>query len=222
MATNYKKRAFYYRKNTGKALDNVKRIGVRSIFDIISDSTMSLKRKIDYIRHHYVYYEGNYDLFHDETGKATSTKYNLDRVIYEIIRGNVDPVVLSDFNKEIVKLRKQKDAEKQQIEEANTNEETLPGLPKYKLDILTHGGSIKGTECSSYINLIDRYMDTLDSKTKRQYFFNKSYREMRKLAETWNKAQEEPMEVKFVKPEEPDNGSFLKGYKKYAKSQGWN
>ena len=222
MSTNYKKRAFSYRKNTGKALNNIKKIGVRSIFDIISDSNMALKRKIDYIRHHYVYYEGNYDLFHDETGKATSTKYNLDKVIYEIIQGNVDPVVLNDFNKEIVKLRKQKDAEQQEIDEANLGESPLPGLPKYKLDILAHGGNIHTDGCSSYLNLIDRYMNTLDSKTKQQYFFTKSYREMKKLAETWNKKQEEPIEVKVITKDEPENGSFMKGYQKYAKSQGWN
>ena len=221
MSTNYRKRAYSYRKNTDKALSSVKKIGVRSIFDIIADSQMTLKRKIAYIRHHYVYYEGNYDLFHDENGKATSTKYNLDKVIYEIIKGNVDPVVLSEFNKEIVKLRKEKNKELEKQRETEALEEEIYGLPKYKLDIITHGGKICNASCQTYLNLIDKYMNTLDIKTKKQYFFMKSYKEMRKLAEAWNKGQEKPIDAKPIE-NKSENEDFMKGYQKYAKSQGWN
>ena len=60
-------------------------------------------------------------------------------------------------------------------------------------------------------------MNTLDIKTKQQYFFTKSYKEMRKLAENWNKAQEKPIDTTPA-PNKPENEDF----QKYAKSQGWN
>lgn len=224
MSNDYKKRAYISRKNTGKILSSIKKIGVRSIFDIISDSNMSLKNKISYIRHHYVYYEGNYDLFHNEDGKATQVKYNLNRVIYKIIKGKLNPAVLSDFNKEIAKLRKEKDKEKAKIEEDEKNNTILPGLPKYKLDIIFHGGNIKNDSCKPYLDLIDKFMDTLDIQVKQRYFFTKSYKEMRKLAEDWNKHQEEPEYVKDITVElqKENNSNFIKAYEKFAKSQGWN
>ena len=63
----------FYRKVMGRALKTAKKQGVRSIQDIISTDKMSFPNKVAYIRHHYVYYEGNYDLFHDENGKPTET-----------------------------------------------------------------------------------------------------------------------------------------------------
>ena len=223
LSTSYRGHRFSYRKNMGKALSAVKKIGVRSIFDIISDSDMSLKNKINYIRHHYVYYEGNYDLFHDENGKATSAKYNLDRVIHKVITGELDPIVLNNFNKEIVKLRKEKDTEKAKIEEENEKNHTLLGLPKYKLDIISHGGSIENNSCKPYLDLIDKYVNTLDTQEKQRCFFTKSYKEMKKLAEDWNKKQNEPEQIRGIKkPQKESYSNFIKAYKKFAKTQGWN
>lgn len=224
--SSHRKQSFIYRKNFGNALSLVKKMGVRSIHDIISDPNSTMNYKVNYIRHHYVYYEGNYDLFHDENGKANSTKLLLDKVIREIIRGNADPVVLTDFNKEVIKLRKQRDLENQKkIEEEISNDSMLGGLPRYKLDIIKAGGSIHGSECTPYLNLIDQYINQLEPEMKQKYFFTKSYKEMKKLAVEWNK-NVRGIEIQKPKPPEPKKEdsfkSLLKGYEKYAKKQGWN
>lgn len=224
MATDYRKRAFCYKRNTNRALAAIKKMGVRSIFDIIADPTMTINRKVDYIRHHYVYYDGNHDLFHDENGNPNSAKRTLDNAIHDIILGKLDPSILRDFNRELTQLRKERD-EEIAANATNSDDDILPGLPKYKLDILNHGGKLMNDGCAGYLRLIDDYMRTLDTKTKQKYFFTKSYREMRKLAEDWNKNKNNPtkVEVPKSKPKEKDDiGSFLEGYEKYAKKQGWN
>ena len=101
----------FYRKVMSRALKTAKKQGVCSIQDIISSNRLSFPNKVAYIRHHYVYYEGNYDLFHDENGKPTETKRLLDDVIKSIVRGHLDPSELTTINKEILNLRKEKDKE---------------------------------------------------------------------------------------------------------------
>ena len=48
-----------------KYQDNLKKIKKRkvaSIWDIINDPDLHFFQKVDYIRHHFVYYDGNYEL----------------------------------------------------------------------------------------------------------------------------------------------------------------
>ena len=90
MPTSYRKRAFSYRKNVGRALSSIKKIGVRSIFDIISDKTMSFDHKVDYIRHHYVYYEGNYDLTKSLVDLLNKNKKKIPLVISSSIQAELD------------------------------------------------------------------------------------------------------------------------------------
>ena len=87
---SFKSRAIReYRNN----LKKIKQHKVSSIWDIIDDPELHFFQKVDYIRHHFVYYDGNYELFHDENGKPTKTKKLLDEVIKGIINNKV-PVIL--------------------------------------------------------------------------------------------------------------------------------
>ena len=95
------------------------RYGKRSIYDIIKDTELDFADKVDYIRHHYVYYEGNYEYFHDERGKSNGKKEELNQLISLIIQRLVDPSELRIINQDILLWRKAKKlAEKQAREEA--------------------------------------------------------------------------------------------------------
>lgn len=207
----------------GRALETVKKQGTRSIQDIINSKTLTFINKVSYIRHHYVYYNGNYDLFHDENGNPNETKHLLDQVIAEIIRGNVDPEVLSDFNKDILQLRKERDLEKQKKEEELLSQQYL--MPEYKRQAETHGNN----SSRKYIAIIDAYFNQLDNITKDK-LLNASYKDMKKVALAWKRNQDSQGNVIEI-PEEPELevkskkteiDPLLKGYEKYCKAQGWN
>ena len=63
-------------------MKKIKQRKVSSIWDIIDDPELHFFQKVDYIRHHFVYYDGNYELFHDKNGRPTHTKKLLDQVDY--------------------------------------------------------------------------------------------------------------------------------------------
>lgn len=229
MPTSYRKRAFSYRKNTGRALSSIKKIGVRSIFDIISDQTMSFDHKIDYIRHHYVYYEGNYDLFHDENGNSTETKQMLDEIIKSIINGTLDPSELSVINKEISALRKEKDKEyelKRQkeldkivLQNKNIKKEKLK--EKAKEDLTTANRENALTEKNPYFKVIDAYINSL-TKEKQDEVSTWSYKDLKQVAKNWARLNasallaETPEEEKATKEA---TAALLKGYRKFAKKE---
>jgi len=82
-------------------------IGQRSIHDIISRRDMSYGTKLNYIRHHYTYYDGNHQFFHNANGKPNASKHILNEAIKEVIHGRVDPSVLGEINKLIMEWRKE-------------------------------------------------------------------------------------------------------------------
>lgn len=85
-----------------------KKIGRRSISDIINDKPipLSFDEKVNYIRHRFTYYEGNYELFNDSKGKPNKRKELLNRVISEVVLKNRDPSLLTKMNKKILIWRK--------------------------------------------------------------------------------------------------------------------
>ena len=86
-----------------------KRIGRCSINDIINDKKgLSRREKIDFIRHRYSYYDGNYDVFFDEKNKPLQLREQLNLIIEGIVDKKILPEVLSHFNKYIQFLRKSK------------------------------------------------------------------------------------------------------------------
>ena len=211
--------------NRGKA--TTKRIGIRSIYDIINQHATD-DWKINYIRHRYVYYDGNYDLFHDEDGNPTETKKMLDDIILGIIKGDLDPSELSIINKEILELRKQKDEEEQlkkeqeldeYIEEQQIEKENLqpiqkaltpePELAAYKQGI---------TNAEVYFEIIDEYLASLpeDERARASAW---SYRDLKKVAKWWKKNNN--VKLPEVQPSEVQQQkkamtALLKGYKRYA------
>lgn len=114
----------FYKKRTIK-------FGRRSIHDIIKDENLDFCDKVDYIRHHYTYYEGNYDLFHDKRGKGNNHKEKLNKLICDVIHGEKDPSDLKKFNKVILRARKminnrknkqlEKELERKYIEKVEEN-----------------------------------------------------------------------------------------------------
>ena len=84
-------------------------VGCCSINDIISDKKgLSRREKIDFIRHRYSYYDGNYDVFFDEENKPLQLREQLNLIIEGIVDKKILPEVLSHFNKYIQFLRKSK------------------------------------------------------------------------------------------------------------------
>ena len=78
-----------------------KKIGRRSISDILNDKPIALSfdEKVNFIRHRFTWYEGNYDLFNDDKGKPNKRKQLLNRVISEVVLKNRDPSLLTKMNK---------------------------------------------------------------------------------------------------------------------------
>ena len=78
-----------------------KKIGKRSISDILNDKPipLSFDEKVNFIRHRFTWYEGNYDLFNDDKGKPNKRKQLLNRVISEVVLKNRDPSLLTKMNK---------------------------------------------------------------------------------------------------------------------------
>ena len=85
-----------------------KKIGRRSISDILNDRPIALSfdEKVNFIRHRFTWYEGNYDLFNDNKGKPNKRKQLLNRVISEVVLKNRDPSLLTKMNKKILIWRK--------------------------------------------------------------------------------------------------------------------
>lgn len=200
-----------------------KQIGNRSIYDIINREA-SVSWKINYIRHHYTYYEGNYDLFHDERGKATDYKRHLDKIIEKVVYGKANPNVLNDINKEILALRKQKDKEleekerleldkayelSQKVLETGKQSEIISKLdiPKYKQ---------VDDSAQVYLNMIERYLSTLtpDARKDAETW---SYRDLKKVAKFWERTNGQATPKEML--EKSDNSAFIASYNKYFERQ---
>lgn len=169
-----------------KAIDNTKKIGVRSISDIISNSSMSFSQKINYIRHHYTYYEGNYDLFATSTGKPNARKFKLNNLIVEILKGKKDASELKEFNKKIMDWRKETSLLKNEQNEhllENFDGSSIRELMQWEKDI-----SNAHSTAQEYISLIEKYL--ANNPAERESCKTKSYKEMKNIAILWNIEQE--------------------------------
>lgn len=86
--------------------DKTIKIGRRSINDIIKTEKLTFPEKIDYIRHHYTYYEGNAHLF---DGEYEYRRKWLNKLIESVINRKHTASVLKKFNKVILKWRNDPD-----------------------------------------------------------------------------------------------------------------
>ena len=225
---SFKSRAIQeYRNN----LKRIKQRKVSSIWDIIDDSELRFFQKVDYIRHHFVYYDGNYELFHDENGKPNETKKLLDEVIKGIINKEIDPSELNALNKEILKDHKTRMEQKKLIEEQRLNEylqeqpksaevksivsvkkeeKYIPELAAYKQGI---------NDCAKpYFEIIDKYLLSL-SPEERDKALTWSYKDLKKVAKWWNKNNKPvlpPTAPSEMQQQKKSMEALLKGYRRYA------
>lgn len=196
--TSWTKKAFDRHKYIQRAISNNKRKGgLLSIKEVI-EADWPLKEKITYIRHKYVWYEGNYELFHDKDGKYNTTKVRLNAVIQGIIEGKIDPGVLNELNQTIRQWNKEqrikKAAEEQELLDKmiSTPERTLRATikkeietrPRYLIDIQKCTASAELTE---YLRLIDEYIAATPEKDRKS-LYEMRYQTIKKKAVKWQKA----------------------------------
>lgn len=93
-------------KQTKRYIQQTKALGRSSIYNIIGNTEMGMNEKIAFIRHNYVYYDGNYDLFYNEDNTPKELRIMLDETIEDIITGKTSPDVLTSLNKEILKINR--------------------------------------------------------------------------------------------------------------------
>ena len=222
---SFKSRAIReYRNN----LKKIKQRKVSSIWDIIDDPELHFFQKVNYIRHHFVYYDGNYDLFY-VNGKATENKKLLDSVICGIVNKTISPNELSIINKTILAVRKEKDTEielkKQKeldlyIQESKDKEFLEKALPPI-IPVLKEDYAYKkglSASASPYIELIDRYLASLKPEDKEKAL-TWSYRDLKKVARWWDKNNKPvlpPSAPSEIQQQKKSMEALLKGYKQYA------
>ena len=131
-----------------------KKIGRRSISDILNDRPipLSFDEKVNFIRHRFTWYEGNYDLFNDDKGKPNKRKQLLNRVISEVVLKNRDPSVLTKMNKKILIWRKDK---LEKLKRLRTKEQI-----KKALDYRNHDWYIKTIINSNSVET-EKWKDTI-------------------------------------------------------------
>ena len=131
-----------------------KKIGRRSISDILNDRPIALSfdEKVNFIRHRFTWYEGNYDLFNDDKGKPNKRKQLLNRVISEVVLKNKDPSVLTKMNKKILIWRKDK---LEKLKRLRTKEQI-----KKALDYRNHDWYIKTIINSNSVET-EKWKDTI-------------------------------------------------------------
>lgn len=131
-----------------------KKIGRRSVSDILNDRPIALSfdEKVNFIRHRFTWYEGNYDLFNDDKGKPNKRKQLLNRVISEVVLKNRDPSVLTKMNKKILIWRKDK---LEKLKRLRTKEQI-----KKALDYRNHDWYIKTIINSNSVET-EKWKDTI-------------------------------------------------------------
>lgn len=217
-----------------------KKVGVRSIYDIINDTTKSDGWKVNYIRHHYVYYDGNYSLFYDDSGQATSIKHELDTLVWGIVQKSIDPNELSKLNKKISQHHKEKvqaDISKKQkeleefIEKSNVfTEESKSSINDNTIlnstpEVLYDKPWLSSPGAQPYAELINMYLDSLAPEKKELYNATWTYTELKGAAKLWYKQNRKMVDdAKLQAKQNTDTSeenkntfeALLRGYKRYT------
>lgn len=159
-----------------------KKIGKKSIHDIINNTEcLSFSEKINYIRHHYTYYEGAYEMFHDDKGKPNKNKEVLNNLIVKVLTKKLQPSVLKKYNTKILKWKK---------EHQNINTKINIDNPKYNPEIKVLWKKDRYEKRANkfqeaYISLIEEYiLDSSNDLTfeNTQY---ESYKTMKVKMQNW-------------------------------------
>lgn len=173
-------------KGLRRSKNKTLRYGKRSIYDIIKDPWLDFGDKVDYIRHHYVYYEGNYEYFHDDRGKSNGKKEELNQLISLIIQRLADPSELKAVNKDIMLWRKAKKlAEKQaKAKEIAKFNDSITKSP-YEMKIDTWFSNWIQTYDYSKLAVIREYLLAHNETYKNEHLETYNYKELKIKAFSW-------------------------------------
>ena len=220
--------------------EKVKKIGIRSISDIIHNTKeLNFKEKVDYIRHRYTYYDGNYEYFHNAKGKPNSKKYKLNNLIIEILKGKKDPNELKAFNNVVLEWRKQHsqqmnnelqelynkiDSSKILIENSDEISCEYEHMRWYDY-IKKHTNQTEG-----HIALINEYLAHNKGVIKPEILQNISYEDLKAIALKWDNTRYKEIDINSLddyiayvsKKESSESKPYLPLILKYLKAEGEN
>lgn len=162
-----------------------KKIGRRSVSDILNDRPIALSfdEKVNFIRHRFTWYEGNYDLFNDDKGKPNKRKQLLNRVISEVVLKNRDPSVLTKMNKKILIWRKDK---LEKLKRLRTKEQI-----KKALDYRNHDWYIKtiinsnSVETEKWKDIIITFIKSPENNLDPEILQHIKYKRLKEIVNLW-------------------------------------
>ena len=165
--------------------------GRRSIYDIIKDKELDFGDKIDYIRHHYVYYDGNYEYFHDERGKSNEEKIKLNQLISLIVQRLADPSELKIINRQVMEWRREKKlAEKQALSEELAKINSIALKTPYEMKVNTWFNNWISMYDYTKLAVIREYLLAHDKIYENETLDNCKYKELKIKAFAWKNQQQ--------------------------------
>jgi hypothetical protein len=180
-------------KSLSIAKQRIKKIGRCSLSDIIKTDKLSFNEKIDFIRHEYTYYTGNYDFFYTAKGKPNENKEELNNLIIDILMKKEDLSALKIYNKKIAAWRKErlkKEAEKRQAEIAHIIHHSKYIIDKPTLDLWYENKLNELPTAKRYLDIIKVYLTSEANTIKSSELFNTAYKTLKTLAMNWYQSLE--------------------------------
>lgn len=172
--------------------NKIMKYGRRSIYDIIKDKELDFGDKIDYIRHHYVYYDGNYEYFHDERGKSNEEKIKLNQLISLIVQRLADPSELKIINKQVMEWRREKKlAEKQALSEELAKINSITLKTPYEMKVNTWFNNWISMYDYTKLTVIREYLLAHDKIYENETLDNFKYKELKIKAFAWKNQQQQ-------------------------------
>lgn len=174
-----------------KSKEKNKKIGTRSIHDIIYNTAeLTFKQKVDYIRHHYVYYQGNYEYFHTQNGSPNAKKFKLNKLIAQIIKGEKNASELKEINSQILQWRKERNDELERLNRKSLDSIPLPDIPTIKttrVESMPYWKKQLGKNENPYVTLIEEFLQSEANDLCKNTLESISYQDLKKLAIDWKK-----------------------------------
>ena len=174
-----------------RSKERTARIGKTSIYNIIyNHNELSFTEKVNYIRHHYTHYEGNYEFFHYPNGKPNRLKFELNELIQNVVSKKVDPKELKVFNKRVDAWRKEKrrlekEKRKKLLDELNKSHLEVRPISLTTINLwLSKKGPTSVSNCDD-IDLVKAYLISKDCEIKDGQLFNYKYKQIKGMAKAW-------------------------------------
>lgn len=180
------------------------RFGRRSIYDIIKDPRLDFGDKVDYIRHHYVYYEGNYEYFHDANGKSNENKEKLNNLICSIINKTTNPSELKEWNKKIILWRKTRLLKEKQKEDEKIKIFS-DKITRNKYELKVNLWFAKRLDAYSFdkLSLIRQYLLAHENEYANEELETIKYKVLKKISSNWKR------KIEYLQNKENINATTL-------------